>query len=94
MIGERARPDFREGVYRDDRQQQQRLELIFDRFEVAPDSITIKPFLPVFQDPIANSGLYKVDSKGEVVKTYLKELEITIPVNHLGLDKLYDVSVK
>ncbi|OIB00932.1 hypothetical protein AK95_00525 [Paenibacillus sp. LC231] len=79
------------GVYRDDRQQQQQLELIFDRFEVAPDSITIKPFLPVFQDPIANSGLYKVDSKGEVVKTYLKELEITIPVNHLGLDKLYDV---
>ncbi|MGW8821859.1 DUF4179 domain-containing protein [Paenibacillus lautus] len=79
------------GVYRDDRQQQQRLELMFDRFEDAPESITIKPFLPVFQDPVANSGLYKVDSIGEIVKTYLKELEITIPVDHLGLEKLYDV---
>ncbi|MGE7823942.1 DUF4179 domain-containing protein [Paenibacillus sp. NPDC093718] len=79
------------GVYRDDRQQQQRLELMFDRFEDAPESITIKPFLPVFHDPTANGGLYKVDSNGEMVKTYLKELEITIPVNHLALDKLYDV---
>ncbi|MEC0309094.1 DUF4179 domain-containing protein [Paenibacillus lautus] len=78
------------GVYRDDRQQQQRLELMFDRFEDAPESITIKPFLPVFQDPTANGGLYKVDSNGEMVKTYLKELEITIPVDHVGLDKLYD----
>ena len=94
MIGERARPDFRKESTGMIDNNNSSLELIFDRFEVAPDSITIKPFLPVFQDPIANSGLYKVDSKGEVVKTYLKELEITIPVNHLGLDKLYDVSVK
>lgn len=64
---------------------------MFDRFEDAPESITIKPFLPVFQDPAANSGLYKVDSTGEMAKAYLKELEITIPVDHLGLDKLYDV---
>lgn len=82
------------GIYLDDRQQQQRLELMFDRFEDAPESITIKPFLPVFQDPTANGGMYKVDSNGEMVKTYLKELEITIPVDHVGLDKLYDVSVK
>ncbi|MBT2764889.1 DUF4179 domain-containing protein [Paenibacillus sp. ISL-20] len=66
-------------------------EMMFDRFEDAPDTITLKPFLPVFQDPSANSGLFEVDSNGEIVKKYLKDLEIIVPVDRVSLEKLYDI---
>lgn len=79
------------GIYKDDDQRQQRTELIFERFEETPGSITLKPFLPVFQDPSGNSGLFAVDSNGEIVKKYLKDLEITIPVDRSGFEKLYDI---
>lgn len=69
---------------------QYRMEMMFDRFEDTPNTITLKPFLPVFQDPSANSGLFAVDSNGEIVKKYLKDLEITIPVDRASLEKMYD----
>ncbi|WP_339267194.1 DUF4179 domain-containing protein [Paenibacillus sp. FSL K6-1330] len=76
------------GIYNKDGQYH--TEMMFDRFEDAPDTITLKPFMPVFQDPSANSGLFAVDSNGEIVKKYLKDLEITIPVDRTSLEKLYD----
>ncbi|KKO52984.1 DUF4179 domain-containing protein [Paenibacillus sp. DMB20] len=78
------------GIYKDDSQREQRTELIFERFEETTSSITLKPFLPVFQDPSANGGLYAVDGNGDIVKKYLKDLEITIPVDRASLEKLYD----
>lgn len=43
-------------------------------------SITIKPFTPEFEEPNAKHGAFKVDSNGEVVKNYIEELEMTVPV--------------
>ncbi|MFB5675051.1 DUF4179 domain-containing protein [Paenibacillus terreus] len=79
------------GIYTDNSQKYQRGELLFDRFEDAPKSITLKAFQPEFKVPGAKSGAYKLDSNGEIVKTYLKDLEITIPVNKADLTKLYDI---
>lgn len=77
------------GVYNDNDLKHQRDELLFDRFVDAPSHITLKAFLPEFQDPSANSGAYKVDENGEIVKSYLKDLEITVPVDQTSLIKLY-----
>ncbi|MFB5675049.1 DUF5643 domain-containing protein [Paenibacillus terreus] len=43
-------------------------------------SITIKPFTPEMEDPNATSGAFKLDSNGEIIKNYNKDLEMTISV--------------
>ncbi|AWB44531.1 hypothetical protein DCC85_10035 [Paenibacillus sp. CAA11] len=43
-------------------------------------SITIKPFTPEFEKPNATSGAFKVDSNGDLIKHYVKELEMTLQV--------------
>lgn len=66
-------------------------EFLFDRFTDVPASVTIKAFLPETEIPGAVSGRFKLDSDGEIIKNYIKELEITIPVDRTGLEKLYDL---
>lgn len=66
-------------------------EFLFDRFTDVPASVTIKAFLPEMEIPGAVSGRFKLDSDGEIIKNYIKELEITIPVDRTGLEKLYDL---
>lgn len=65
-------------------------EFLFDRFTDVPASVTIKAFLPEMEIPGAVSGRFKLDSDGEIIKNYIKELEITIPVDRTGLEKLYE----
>jgi mRNA-degrading endonuclease RelE of RelBE toxin-antitoxin system len=64
-------------------------ELLFDRFEEIPQEIILKPFLPELVDPSKESGKFKEDANGEIVKHYLKELEIRIPVESEELERLY-----
>lgn len=56
----------------------------YDFILEAPDadvkSIVIKPFTPEFKDPNAASGEFKLDKNGEIVKNYLKDLELNIPI--------------
>ncbi|CAH1191408.1 DUF4179 domain-containing protein [Paenibacillus sp. JJ-223] len=80
------------GFFDNDEQKQMINKLLFDRFVDAPKSVTLKAFLPEMEDPSASTGRYKVDSHGELIKKYVKELEITVPVDRAGLDKLYDIS--
>lgn len=80
------------GIYFDNGQMHMRNEMLFDRLQEVPDTITLKPFQPEYADPSTKpgeSGAYKVDSNGKTVKHYVKELEITVPVNRAGLEKLY-----
>ncbi|MED4956013.1 DUF4179 domain-containing protein [Paenibacillus macerans] len=80
------------GIYYDNGQMHARYEMLFDRLQEVPDTITLKPFQPEYADPSTKpgeSGAYKVDSNGKMVKHYVKELEITVPVNRAGLEKLY-----
>ncbi|MEK3732981.1 MULTISPECIES: DUF4179 domain-containing protein [Paenibacillus] len=77
------------GVYEDNSQKHQRDELLFDRFADAPAHITLKAFLPEFEDPSANSGPYKLDENSEIIKTYVQDLEITVPVDRASLKKMY-----
>lgn len=77
------------GIFEDNSLKLQRDELLFDRFVETPEHITLKAFLPEFKDPSAKSGPYKIDKNGNIVKTYLKDLEITIPVDKASLEKLY-----
>ncbi|MGG0821895.1 DUF4179 domain-containing protein [Paenibacillus turicensis] len=64
-------------------------ELLFDRFEEVPQEIILKPFLPELVDPSKETGQFKVEADGEIVKHYLKELEIRIPVQSEELEKVY-----
>ncbi|MBX4151944.1 DUF4179 domain-containing protein [Paenibacillus lautus] len=77
------------GTFNDNSLKHQRDELLFERFADAPAYITLKPFLPEYQDPSAKSGPFKIGKHGEIVKTYLKDLEITVPVDQTILKKLY-----
>ncbi|MGF6352412.1 hypothetical protein ABIE27_000308 [Paenibacillus sp. 4624] len=43
-------------------------------------SITIKPFYPEMEVPGATSGAYKLDADGEIVKNYIQELEMEVPL--------------
>lgn len=65
-------------------------EFLFERFTGVPASLTIKAFLPEMEIPGAVSGKFKLDSEGEIIKNYIKELEITIPLDRTGLEKLYE----
>lgn len=78
------------GIYSEDNHRQEREELLFDRFAEAPRAITLKVFKPELVDPSQKSGAFKTDENGDLLKTYLDELEITIPVDQAGLKQLYD----
>lgn len=65
-------------------------ELLFDRFEEIPQEIILKPFLPEYVDESKKTGLYKVDANGEIVKNYIKELEIRIPIQSEEVQELYN----
>lgn len=43
-------------------------------------SITLRVFKPEFKEPGATSGAYKLDENGNIVKHYIKELEMTVNV--------------
>lgn len=43
-------------------------------------SFTIKPYFPAFADEKAQTGLFKLDVNGNMVKTYVKELEMKVQV--------------
>ena len=43
-------------------------------------SITIKPFYPEMEVPGAANGAFKRDTNGEIVKNYIEELEMKIPL--------------
>jgi hypothetical protein len=55
-------------------------DFILRALEPDVKSITIKPYTAEFEDPGAKSGPHKVDSNGETIKNYVKDLEMTIPV--------------
>jgi len=44
------------------------------------NSITLRVFKPEFKEPGATSGEYKLDADGNIVKSYVKELEMTVKV--------------
>lgn len=53
-------------------------DFILERLDKDVKSVTVKPFKPEFKE--GNTGLYKLDSEGNVIKHYIKELEMTIPL--------------
>lgn len=55
-------------------------DFILDALDKDTKSITIKSFTPEFKEPNATHGEFKLDSNGEIVKDYIQELEMTVPV--------------
>jgi hypothetical protein len=55
-------------------------DFILDALDKDAKSITIKTFTPEFKEPNATHGEFKLDSNGEIVKNYIQELEMTVPV--------------
>ncbi|MGG4345590.1 DUF5643 domain-containing protein [Paenibacillus lautus] len=55
-------------------------DFILDALDKDAKSITIKSFTPEFKEPNATHGEFKLDSEGEIVKNYIEELEMTVPV--------------
>lgn len=53
-------------------------DFILEGLDSGVKSVTIKPFTAELKDD--ESGQFKTDAKGEIVKNYNKELEITVPV--------------
>ncbi|MFF2017839.1 DUF5643 domain-containing protein [Paenibacillus sp. NPDC058177] len=53
-------------------------DLLFEKIRPDAQYLTIRPYEAVFEN--GNSGVYKLDAKGEVVKNYNKQLEIKIPL--------------
>ncbi|GIO84198.1 hypothetical protein J25TS5_11300 [Paenibacillus faecis] len=55
-------------------------DFVLSALEKNAKSITIKAFKPEYAEPGATSGLFKLDEKGEIVKQYVNELEMTVNV--------------
>ncbi|WP_339296404.1 DUF5643 domain-containing protein [Paenibacillus sp. FSL W7-1279] len=55
-------------------------DFILEAPEANAKSIVMKPFTPEFKDPNAASGEFKLDKNGGIVKNYLKDLEVSIPI--------------
>lgn len=64
-------------------------ELLFDRFEEIPKEIILKPFLTEYVDT-SQQLVLKVDADGEIVKNYIKELEMKIPIQSEEVQELYN----
>ena len=71
-----------------------RYNVLFERMAKAPSSIKLKAFLPEMEDPSSSSGSFKLNERGEAIKNYINELEITVPVDQAELQKLYEISSK
>ncbi|MEK5161100.1 DUF4179 domain-containing protein [Paenibacillus sp. FSL R5-0527] len=54
-------------------------DYFFEPLPADAKTVTIKPFLYVYEDPPANR-IPKIDSQGHWIKEYIKELEMTIPI--------------
>lgn len=76
------------GLFRDDGSKP--TELIFDRLEDVPKELTLKTFVPEFQDKEKGTGLFALDSQGNIIKHEIEPLRITVPVDYDGLKKLYE----
>lgn len=53
-------------------------DLLFEAPRSAAEYLVIRPYQAVFEK--GNTGAYKLDAKGNVVKNYNKQLEIKIPL--------------
>ncbi|WP_068614049.1 DUF4179 domain-containing protein [Paenibacillus tuaregi] len=87
--GEKAHLIGGKGIYPD--RKTETVELVLDRFKEAPESITIRPFKPVFEDPSASSGQFAIDKNGEILKQYIDGLKITVQVDRSRIEKLYNL---
>ena len=56
------------------------MNFVTDAVSKDAKSIIIKAYSPEFEEAGATSGKYKLDSNGEVVKNYIKELEMSVKV--------------
>lgn len=57
------------------------MDVMYEPLKTIPKTLTIKPYLYVLQDQSKGSGQFLLDSKGEPVVEYIKELEMTIPIS-------------
>ncbi|WP_366294231.1 DUF4179 domain-containing protein [Paenibacillus sp. AN1007] len=80
------------GAYETDRAGELRHNVLFERLAKAPSSIKLKSFIPEMEDSSSSSGSFKLNERGEVIKNYINELEITVPVDQAEIQKLYEIS--
>ncbi|GGH46649.1 hypothetical protein GCM10008014_09430 [Paenibacillus silvae] len=55
-------------------------DIVLTPIQANAKSITIKPFYPEMEVPGATNGAYKLDADGEIVKNYIEELEMKVPL--------------
>lgn len=67
-------------------------DLLFERLAVATPSVKLKAFIPEMEESSSSSGSFKFNERGEVIKHYIKELEITLPIDQAAIQKLYENS--
>ncbi|GBF78246.1 hypothetical protein PA598K_06864 [Paenibacillus sp. 598K] len=60
-------------------------ELLFDRLPHASEHLTLKAFRPIVEP----DGTYRTGPEGELVKRYIPELEVEIPLDLEQLTQLY-----
>lgn len=85
--GEKGNQIGGKGIYPD--RKTVAFDIVLDRFKEAPESVTIKPFMPVFTNPDATFGGYALDENGEIRKHFMQELNMTVPVDRSRIDQLY-----
>ena len=85
--GEKGKQIGGKGIYPDPKTET--FEIVLDRFKEAPDSVTIKPYMPIFANPAATFGEYALDENGEIRKNFMQELNITVPIDRSRIDELY-----
>lgn len=69
-----------------------RKEMGFDRMSQIGDYLTLQVSVPQFEDETKKTGLFKLDADGNIVKSYIKELELKIPLTNerSKIEKLYE----
>ncbi|MDR9857138.1 DUF4179 domain-containing protein [Paenibacillus sp. VCA1] len=87
--GEKGKQIGGKGIYPD--RKTATFEIVLDRFKEAPDSVIIKPYRPIFANPAATSGRYALDQNGEIRKSFMEGLNITVPIDPSHIDKLYNL---
>ncbi|SEL52377.1 protein of unknown function [Paenibacillus sp. cl141a] len=80
------------GAHETGRAGELRYNVLFERMAKAPSSIKLKAFLPEMEHSSSSSGSFKLNERGEVIKNYINELEITVPVDQAEIQKLYEIS--
>lgn len=87
--GEKGNQIGGKGIYPDPKTET--IDIVLDRFKEAPDSVTIKPYMPIFANPAATTGRFALDENGEIRKSFMQELSITVPIDRSRIDKLYNL---